>query len=268
MVTGGIIAALFAGVLTVAALYVRSTRALLRQSLALERTNAELARSVADLDQFASIASHDLQEPLRGITMYLDLLEVRQGSRLTEVGLGYVRQAVTSANRMGDLITALLTYARATGRREPEPVDAAAAAREAIGNLRARIEEMRAEIEIGELPWVSASHVQLVGVFQNLIGNGIKFCDGQPRVQVAADRIGDDWEFSVRDNGIGISPEAASRLFRLFQRLEPTRFAGTGIGLITCKRIIEEFGGRIWLTSTPGAGSTFRFTLKGAQAPG
>ncbi len=224
----------------------------------------ELARSNAELEQFAYVASHDLQEPLRTVASYTGLLARRYGEKLDDDARMYIQFARDGAIRMQSLIEGLLAYSRVSTRaRELAPVDSGLALRQAVANLAARIEEAEAEVSSGGLPGIEADHNQLVELFQNLIGNAIKFRgDRPPRVEVAARRQGPDWVFSVADNGIGIEGEFFDRIFQVFQRLHgESEYPGTGIGLAICKRIVERMGGHIWVESTPGAGATFYFSV-------
>ena len=232
----------------------------------IEAQAADLARSNAELEQFAYVASHDLQEPLRKVTSFCQMLERRYAGQLDERADQYIAFAVDGAKRMQILINDLLAFSR-VGRvgREPELVDADDLVTSAKANLAAGIEETGAEIEVvGDLPVVHGERTLLTLVFQNLIGNGIKFHgDDTPRVRVSAERDDGFWRFTVADNGIGIDPEYAERIFVIFQRLHPKdAYAGTGIGLAMCRKVVEHHGGRIWLEpSANGSGSTFRFTL-------
>lgn len=257
--------ALFAAMVVAAVLYLRSARALDAHRAALERANADLARINTELDQFAYAASHDLQEPLRMVSSFLDLLRMREGDRLSDNGRRWLGSAFDGAHRMVLMIRALLDYARTTVGGERAEVDVAAAAREAVENLQELIAAAAAEVEIGALPRVNANRLQLVQVFQNLIGNALKFRgERPPRVRVAAREEDGQWVFTVADNGIGIHEEHRAQLFRLFRRLDPTR-AGSGIGLVTCKRVVEDHGGRIWIEPDGGDGATFAFSLPKAS---
>jgi signal transduction histidine kinase len=230
----------------------------------LARSNAELARSNTDLEQFAYVASHDLQEPLRMVAGYVQLLARRYEGKLDRDADEYIGFAVDGVKRMQQLIDGLLAYSRVGRRgRAPVPVDCNEAIRQAIGNLEAAIAQQGAEVTCDPLPTVQADRAQLVQVFQNLLGNAIKFRGPEPpHVHVDAQRSGEAWLFRVRDNGIGIDPKEAGRLFTLFYRLHSqAEYPGTGIGLATCKRIVERHGGRIWFDSEPGQGTTFQFTL-------
>jgi len=234
---------------------------------ALEERARELARSNADLEQFAYVASHDLQEPLRAIVSYLQLLERRYVAQLDERGQRYIGHAVEGGRRMQTLITDLLTYSR-VGRRGTEfaPVEMASVFESAVFGLRVAIEESDALVTHDPLPTVNGDVTQLTQVMQNLLGNALKFRgEARPAIHVSAERQTGAWQFSVRDNGIGIAPEYRDRVFILFQRLHARdEYSGTGIGLAVCKKIVERHGGTLWVDSTPGGGSTFRFTLPDA----
>ena len=236
-----------------------------RAADALESTLADLRRSNADLEQFAYVASHDLQEPLRMVSSFTQLLAQRYRGKLDADADDFIGFAVDGAGRMQTLIGDLLAYSRVgTGGRPPTATDSRAAVGAALENLAVSIEETGALVTCEELPVVVVDETQLVMVFQNLIGNAIKFHrKGEPpRVHVSAGREGQAWAFRVRDNGIGIGPEYRTRLFTIFQRLHTRdEYPGSGIGLVSCKRVVERHGGRIGFESEPGAGSTFYFTL-------
>jgi light-regulated signal transduction histidine kinase (bacteriophytochrome) len=229
------------------------------KALALERSNAEL-------EQFAYVASHDLQEPLRKVTSFCQMLERRYAGQLDERGEQYIAFAVDGAKRMQALINDLLAFSR-VGRieRPRELVDVGELVAQATSALGLAIEETGATVEVdGPLPEVYAERTLLGLVLQNLIANAVKFrTDEPPRVRVSARRDGDEWEFAVADNGIGIEPQYADRIFTIFQRLHARdAYEGTGIGLAMCRKVIEHHGGHIWLqVSENGNGSTFRFTL-------
>jgi PAS domain S-box-containing protein len=231
---------------------------------ALQERARELARSNAELEQFAYVASHDLQEPLRAVVSYLQLLERRYKGQLDERSDRYIGHAVDGARRMQTLINDLLAYSRVGRRGEAVvPTDAEAVFDRVLASLRTAIEEHDATVTHDPLPTVTADATQLGQLLQNLVGNGLKFRgDSPPTVHVSAERHDGEWLFSVRDNGIGIEPEYAERIFVLFQRLHGrSEYPGTGIGLAICKKIVERHGGRLWVESTPGHGSTFLFTL-------
>jgi len=227
----------------------------------------QLARSNHDLEQFAYVASHDLQEPLRMIDGFLKLLEQRCGSQLDEKAREYVGYAMEGAARMSELISALLEYSRVDrAGRQLEPTDAGQALGTAMANLRIAISDACATVTYDELPTVMGDARQLMQLFQNLIGNAVKFRspDRPCQVHVGVRPKDDGLEFSVRDNGIGIASEQHDRVFVIFQRLHTRdKYPGAGIGLAVCKRIVERHGGRIWIESSPGQGSTFYFTLPG-----
>ena len=236
--------------------------------LELKRTSAELARSNAELERFAYVASHDLQEPLRMVASYTQLLSKRYAGRLDERADKYIAYAVDGANRMQALIRDLLAYSRAgKGGREFRRVDSEEVARRAVANLEAARRATNAVIEIGPLPTVEADAVQLGQLFQNLVSNSLKFRSAAPpRVDISAERAGAFWRFRVRDNGIGIAPEYQQRVFLVFERLHTqAEYRGTGIGLALSRRIVENHGGQLTLESVPGQGSTFSFTLPAAD---
>ncbi|HLQ61075.1 MAG TPA: ATP-binding protein [Candidatus Acidoferrales bacterium] len=233
----------------------------------LAATARELARSNAELEQFAYVASHDLQEPLRMVRSYVELLQRRYGEKLDSDADEFIGFAVDGARRMQVLISDLLIYARVNSKGKPlVPTDTDRALELALENLQMKIRESKARVSRQPLPRVIGDESQLVQLFQNLVSNGVKFRRGAPRVAISAATEGDLVHFSVSDNGIGIEPQYSERIFVLFQRLHTrTEYPGTGIGLALCKKIVERHGGRIWFDSRPGRGSTFQFTLPVAR---
>ena len=230
----------------------------------LRKTMKKLESSNKELEQFSYIASHDLQEPLRVITSYLQLLEKRYKGNLDPDGDKYIGRVIEGAVRMRTLINDLLAYSRVGTRGKPfEPVDSGVVLEDVLSNLRIAIEGSGGILTSDPLPKVSADPTQLGQLFQNLIGNAIKFRRGEVlRIQISAERNGNEWIFSVRDNGIGIEREYADRIFGVFQRLHTRKeYPGTGIGLAICKKIVERQGGRIWVESESGKGSTFFFII-------
>ncbi len=227
-----------------------------------------LERSNKDLEEFAYVAAHDLREPLVGIAAYLKVLERRFKARLDPEAHKFVSRALEIALRMDSLVQSLLSYARlGTVPKSFQPTDCAVALERALSNLRPAIEETDAKVSRGPLPTVMGNPSQMIQLFQNLISNAIKFAGDRPlEIQIGAKREKSQWKFYVKDNGIGIEPPYFDRIFRIFQRLEATQErAGTGIGLASCKRIVESYGGRIWVESEPGKGSTFFFTIPGCK---
>jgi PAS domain S-box-containing protein len=235
-----------------------------RAEEALRQTAEELTRSNKDLAQFAAVASHDLQEPLRTVTGFVQLLQQKYRNQLDAEADSFIEYAVDGTKRMETLIRDLLAYSRVGTRgMELAPTDATRALRQALDNLRGSIQETGAEITNCELPTVRADASQLTQLFQNLLGNALKFrSEAPPKIHVDARREGNDWRFSVSDNGIGIDPQFQDHIFEVFRRLHTQRkYAGTGIGLAICKKIVDRHGGRIWVESEPAHGATFHFTL-------
>jgi PAS domain S-box-containing protein len=224
----------------------------------------ELQRSNAELEQFAYVASHDLQEPLRMVASYAELLAERYKGKLDQRADMYIGYAVDGAKRMQRLIHDLLAYARISSQAKPlQPTDASAAVADVMKQLRGAIETSKAEVVFGNLPMVNADESQLRQLLQNLIANAIKFHgDGPPHVEIRAELMGEMWNFAVADDGIGIAKESSSRIFEMFQRLHTREeYDGSGIGLAISKRIVERHGGSIWFDSEPGRGTTFHFTI-------
>jgi PAS domain S-box-containing protein len=223
-----------------------------------------LARSNTDLSQFAYFASHDLQEPLRMVSSYLQLIEQRYKDKLDAAGIEFISFAVDGANRMQNMINDLLAFSRVGTRGKLfEPTDCEVVLNQALSNLQIAIAESQAVITHDSLPIVTADNSQLIQLFQNLIANALKFhAQAVPLIHISAQTKGSEWLFSVRDNGIGIDPQYFGRLFIIFQRLHSkSEYPGTGIGLALCKRVVERHGGKIWVESMPGQGSIFYFTI-------
>ena len=230
----------------------------------LRSTAAELVRSNRDLEQFAYVASHDLQEPLRAVSGYIQLLQQRYTDKLDEKALQYIAGAVDGAARMQRLITDLLAFSRVgTRERVVESADLSAALASAMENLKVSIQEAHARITSDPLPRLQVDSTQIEQLFQNLISNAVKFRSKRaPEIHIGASHRPGEWIFSVRDNGIGISPQYAERIFMIFQRLHTRRkYPGTGIGLAICKKIVERHGGKIWVDPSPEKGSIFHFTI-------
>ncbi|MBW2732006.1 MAG: PAS domain-containing protein [Deltaproteobacteria bacterium] len=225
---------------------------------------AEKTKANEELEQFAYIASHDLQEPLRTVQSYLQLLERRYKDKLDQNASEFIQFAVDGATRMRQLINDLLSYARVTSRQQPfVAVDVKGVFDEVLSSLAVAIEESGATITRGDLPVLMADRSQLVQLFQNLISNAIKFRGSSPlEVSANAERVNGHWRFAIRDNGLGLDPSYAERIFVIFQRLfGREEYPGTGIGLAICKKIVEHHSGRIWVESQAGQGATFYFTL-------
>jgi len=235
----------------------------------LERTASELARSNEELEQFAYVASHDLQEPLRMVASYTQLLARRYKDKLDQSGQDFIAFAVDGAQRMQGFIRDLLLYSRVGTHGRPfEQLDSGAILNRAMENLRYAIVEKNAQIVTGKMPSVYADPVQLTQLFQNLIGNALKFSRTDPlQIEIAALRKDHEWEFIVQDNGIGIEPRDCEQIFVIFQRLHSRHeYEGTGIGLAICKKIVERHGGRIWVESEMGKGTAFHFTVRDRDA--
>lgn len=225
---------------------------------------ASLEESNEELQRFAYVASHDMQEPLRTVSTYMQLLEQRYAEKIDADATEFIAFAVDASNRMRLMIDDLLTYSRiGIQGKDFEKVDLGLIYDRVTGDLMASIDSNQAEITRGFLPQVTADPSQMIQLMQNLIGNAIKFRGSQPpKIHVEAENIGDEWVFCVSDNGIGIEPEYSERIFVIFQRLQDrTQYPGTGIGLSICKRIVERHEGKIWVESQPGKGARFFFTL-------
>jgi signal transduction histidine kinase len=232
----------------------------------------ELQRSNAELERFALVASHDLQEPLRSVTGFSRLLLKRFGADLDEEARQYLQQALAGAQRMETLIQDLLTYARVgNARTEKAPVELGALVEEALENLRAARDQKAARIVWQDLPRIHGDRAQLRQLLQNLLGNALKFTgEARPEIEIRARDDGATWEVAISDNGVGLDPLDRERAFEVFTRLNPREaYPGSGVGLAVCRRIVEHHGGRIWLDSRPGAGTTVFFTLPKAppEAP-
>jgi light-regulated signal transduction histidine kinase (bacteriophytochrome) len=232
-----------------------------------DQRSSELARSNAELEQFAYICSHDLQEPLRMVSSFLGLLEERYRDRLDERGLGFIQRAVDGATRMQNLVRDILSFSRVgRGERAEEVLQLTQVVDEAVANLQAAIEHTGARIERNDLPAVRGNRLQCVQLFQNLLSNALKFQgEGPPLIRITAKKEGPRWRISIADNGIGIDPTHHKRIFQLFQRLHGReQYEGTGIGLSLCQKIVLAHGGTIGVDSEPGKGSVFWFTLPDA----
>jgi two-component system, chemotaxis family, sensor kinase Cph1 len=228
------------------------------------KINEDLLRSNNDLRQFAYIASHDLQEPLRMVSSFVQMLQKRYEDKLDDDGKEYIKYAVEGAKRMYELLNGLLAYSRVqTREHEFSSIDMKEVVKKVTDNLSLVISESKAEVYYDDLPVVIADENQIVQVMQNLIENGIKFSKGKPKIRISGSEYNNyEHLIKVADEGIGIEPQYHERIFRIFQRLHlASDYKGTGIGLAICKRIIERHGGRIWVESAPGKGSAFCFTL-------
>jgi signal transduction histidine kinase len=228
------------------------------------KTAEDLERSNKDLEQFAYVASHDLQEPLRAVAGFMGLLKKQYSASLSTEAGEYIDFAVEGAERMQTLIHDLLAFSRVGTRGGAlAPVAMKTAVDGALANLQAAIAESGATVECSDLPVVNADLAQMTQLLQNLIGNAVKFRGKQaPRITIGAQRKDDAWIFSVSDNGIGIDPQYFDRIFLIFQRLHTrSQYTGTGIGLAVCKKIVERHGGLIWVESKPAEGSTFYFSI-------
>ena len=248
---------------TIGAAVDSALRARMRQ-YEIRRRQETLVRVNADLEQFAYSASHDLQEPIRNISIYSELLSRRYGGLLDEKGREYLTYVNAGARRMEMLVRDLLAYTKAGSTTDelPEPVEAENALRAALLNLSEAIRQNDAQVTYGALPEVRMREVHLQQLFQNLIGNAIKYrSERTPQISISAQTIDGRWLFQVRDNGIGLDPEYREQIFGLFKRLHNNdEYTGTGIGLAICQRIVNRYRGRIWVESEPGNGSSFFFS--------
>ena len=236
----------------------------------LHRLNRDLMRTNQDLQQFSYAASHDLKEPLRTVTNYLQLIRSTYSGKVLDQQAGQLFDvAISGAQRMHALVEALLEYSRAgeVGDATLEPVHVEKVVGDVITNLQSAISETGAEVSLGSLPVVTANPLYLTQVFENLIGNALKYrSELPPRISITATEEPRDWVFSVEDNGIGIPAEYQAQIFGIFKRLHGDEYPGTGIGLATCKKIVDRHGGTIWVESESGKGSRFSFTLPRSAA--
>jgi PAS domain S-box-containing protein len=233
------------------------TRQLAASNQVLEQTNMELK-------QFVYIAYHDLQSPLRSLTGFIQLLKIKLDDKLDDEGADWLHRATQATVQMETLIRDLLTFSKVDSRARPfAMVPFRDVLNDAVDQLEPSIRDAAARVTCGQMPEVFGDRAQLVQLMENLIGNGLKYHGTDPpHVHVSAQRSQDRWTFSVRDNGIGIAPENAEKIFEIFQRLHhKTEYPGTGIGLAVCRRIVNRHGGRIWVNSSPSLGSTFHFTI-------
>jgi signal transduction histidine kinase/sarcosine oxidase delta subunit len=266
LVSGSLISFLFFGVLwSFAGTRARAEALAQGMTKTLDHHVQALARSNAELEQFAYVASHDLQEPLRAVAGCVQLLQQRYQGRLDARADELIAHAVEGATRMQALINDLLTYSRVDRRGEPlQPTDCAEILAEVLADLQVALKEGGVIVTHEALPTVLADPLHMRQLFQNLLGNAIKYRSRErpPAIHVGAKYQAGEWRFAVRDNGIGIEPQYRARIFAIFQRLHTRReYPGTGIGLAICKKIVERYGGRIWVESEPGRGSTFFFTI-------
>jgi PAS domain S-box-containing protein len=239
-----------------------------RREEELKKLSEELARSNTDLKDFAYVASHDLKKPLQSIEGFVKLLARRYKGKLDAKADEFVEYIVNGIQRMQELIKDLLEYSQVGAKEKKfKSADCSFLVDKAVSNLKAIIEESSAVVTHDRLPTIMADTSQMISLFQNLIDNAIKFRGEEaPRIHISAERKGDEWVFSIQDNGIGIDPKDSERIFGMFQRLHgSTDYPGTGIGLAICKKIVEQHGGRIWVESETGKGSTFYFTMPCAQ---
>jgi light-regulated signal transduction histidine kinase (bacteriophytochrome) len=232
---------------------------------ALQRRTEELARSNAELEQFAYVASHDLQEPLRTVSSFLTLIDNKYSGALDEAGQKYIAFAVDGAKRMRQIILDLLEFSR-VGQMldEKQSIDLNGLVNEVWQACSQMVQEKNAQLRVDELPVITAYKTPLMQVFQNLISNAVKYCkkEVQPQINITASEFKNHWQFAISDNGLGIDSKYFVKIFVIFQRLHAKdSFTGTGIGLAVTKKIIENMGGKIWVESEEGKGSTFYFTI-------
>jgi PAS domain S-box-containing protein len=231
--------------------------------------NQVLERSNIELQQFAYVASHDLQSPLRSISGFVQLLKIEYGSKLDEQAADWIRRTIQATEQMQDLICGVLAYSRVDSRSRPfTPTAFLDVFNDVVALLESSIQDAGGQVTCGDLPVVMGDRSQFVQLMQNLIGNGLKYHgDRSPHVHVSAERNGNEWTFSVRDNGIGIEAKFYERVFEIFKRLHDQKeYPGTGIGLAVCRRVVNRHGGRIWVESEAGKGSVFHFTLPEGMA--
>jgi PAS domain S-box-containing protein len=237
-----------------------------------ERRMEALAAANEELTRFAHLASHDLKEPLRMVAAFCELLSKDYGGRLDERGREYLSLAVSAATQMRNLLDDLVDYQPAGGAAERDVwFDTDEAVDQAIAGLKEMIRESGAEIVRDDLPWLHGNPVRFTRLIQNLVGNALKYVapGTRPRIRLSADRDDAFWRFAVADNGIGVEPRHYDRIFEPFKRLHPQgRYDGSGLGLAICRKIVDDFGGRLWVDSVPGAGSIFSFTAKALQEEG
>jgi signal transduction histidine kinase len=234
-------------------------------NLQLEQRTNDLVRNVQELEKFAYVASHDLQEPLRTITSYIQLLQRKFSDKLDGEANEFMEFVISGSRRMKNLINDLLEYSRINrAESKTETVNCNVVLKEVLQNLHDSITESHAKIEIDELPVIQANRLQMVQLFQNLIGNSVKFRSNRDLViRIKVKKVQKYYLFSVEDNGIGIKKEYSTKIFEIFQRLHSMQhYPGTGIGLAICLKIVQRFGGEIWMESEFGKGTTFRFTIR------
>jgi signal transduction histidine kinase len=242
----------------------RQRRSLLALNRELEKQSEEITRSNKELEKFAYVASHDMQEPLRTIISYVQLLEEKFSKNVDKEAEQYMDYVVNAGYRMRDLITGLLEYSRINRAEAPvEAVDFGLVLQEVIENLGSSIKESKAVVSVGELPALKVNRLQMMQLFQNLVSNAIKFSSNkEPRIKIFSTTVENGYKFTVEDNGIGIDPKYAERVFEIFQRLHPIgEYTGMGIGLAICKKIVERHGGKIWVEPNPEGGAIVFFTM-------